>query len=432
MMKYTISKQADERIERDMQFICKEVLEKIKGTESIILTGGFSRREGPVKVIGKEFFLYNDYDIQIISSSKVTKEEIDKISTEISQKLGYKGISNFYPFKKDEQKIKDNFYLDLKCDTIQDLKKLLPRIRTYELRNKSLVLWNKDLKKDLRQNIPDYNLKDIPLSEGAKLLLDRMSQLIEYYSTEKKYDKEFLTYIIQQAYAACCTSLLLISGKYEIGYKKSMEILKKTYKQDFPELYSKIPELSKKIEEFILWKINPQKIPNENVEEEWFIAKENIIEVSKYFFSKFLNRKIENIDDLARGILGMKKEFYSPYIKEMVKRKIKIKMINSLPLWRSKLLTNGASIFLNKNYNKRLKDQGIPFKTSFFKSPDLVIFSSLVYIIDSIHRGNKVEGRELNEGEKMLSLVYPVKGKNWEEISLDYANAYISFFLQKV
>jgi hypothetical protein len=259
-----------------------------------------------------------------------------------------------------------------------------------------------------------------------------MSQLIEYYSIECKYDKEFLTYIIQQAYAACCTSLLLLSEKYEIGYKKSMEILKKTYKQDFPELYAKIPELSNKIEEFILWKINPQKIPNKNVEEEWFTAKENIIEVSKYFFSKFLNKKIENTEDLARAIFGMKKEFYSPYIKEMMKKKIGgLDWTNNIkPL--IVLLTRGASIILNKNYNKRLREMGIPFKTSFFKSPDLAIFSSLVYIISSISGGNRIDEKELNEGEKILSLVYPVVGKNWEELSLDYANAYIAFFLQKI
>ena len=415
-MKYTISKQADEKIGRDMKIICEEIRKNIKETESIILTGGFSRGEGPVKKVGEKFYPYNDYDIQIISGKKISKEEIDRISNEISKKLGYKGIANFYPFKKEEQKLKDNFYLDLKCDTILEMKNLLPRIRTCELRN----------------NIPDYKIKDIPLSEGAKLLLDRMSQMIEYYSTEGKHDKEFLTYIIQQAYAACCTSLLLLSRKYEIGYKKSMEILKRTYKNDFPELYSKIPELSTKIEQFILWKINPQKLPNENVEEEWFVAKYNILEVSKYFFSRFLHKKIEDVDDLASAILEMRREFYSPYLKEMMKKKVRgLDWTDKIPGWMA-LLRTGASFILNKKYNQRLKEMGIDFKTSFFKSPDLLIFSSLIYFISSINRGNKIEERELNEGEKILSLVYPGKGKNWEEISIDYANAYIAFFLQKI
>ena len=149
----------------------------------------------------------------------------------------------------------------MKCDTPSDLKKLLPRIRTYELKNHSLLLYGENF----RNLIPEYDLKDVSLSEGAKLLLDRMSQMIEYYSIEDKHDEDFLNYIIQQTYAACCTALLQLSGKYQIGYNKSMEILNQTYKKDFPELYKKIPNLHLKIKEFIKWKINPEKLPFKNI-----------------------------------------------------------------------------------------------------------------------------------------------------------------------
>ncbi len=39
-MQYTISKEADKKIQKDMEFIVKAVREKIPGTISIILTGG--------------------------------------------------------------------------------------------------------------------------------------------------------------------------------------------------------------------------------------------------------------------------------------------------------------------------------------------------------------------------------------------------------
>ena len=99
--------------------------------------------------------------------------------------------------------------------------------------------------------------------------------MIEYYSTQGRYEKENLTYFIQQAYTACCTALLLLSRKYQIGYKKSMEIFKKTYEKDFPELYSKLPDFHKKIEYYVEWKINPQKNLPKNIEKEWFISREN-------------------------------------------------------------------------------------------------------------------------------------------------------------
>ena len=421
-MKYTNSSQGDKKIEQDMNAICREILDRVRDAETIILTGGFSRAEGAVKKEKGKIFPYNDYDIQVISSSKYNKEEIDRISVEISKKLGYKGISNFYPFKKEKQSMKDNFYIDLKIDSAKSLNKMLPRIRTYELRNSSMLLYGKDL----RSSIPNYSLKEIPLSEGAKLLLDRMSQMIEYYSTEKKHDKEFLIYIIQQAYAACCTSLLLLNRKYEIGYKRAMEILKSCYKEDFPELYEKVPNLDKKIEKFIEWKLKPKKVSDKNVKKEWFIAKRNILEVSKYFFSRFLNKRLENAEELSNAISDMRKQFYSPYLKEIIKKKIGIRIKLN---W---LLLPLIFRILTKKYTKRLKEMNINFKPKLKRvSPDLVIFSSMIPLIDAINE-NSIDEIKLNGAREILRRVYPAKGNNWEELSLDYANAYIAFFLQKI
>lgn len=407
-MKYTLSKGGDAKIEKDMKIICRELNSRISGVISIILTGGFARGEGSVRKVGKKIYPYNDYDIQVVCSKKISKGEIDKISVEVSRKLGYRGIVNFYPLRKEEQKMKENFYIDLKVDSVSDLKKMLPRIRTYELKNDSLVLFGEDL----RSFIPDCKLTDVPLAEGAKLLLDRMSQMIEYYSTEGKHEKEFLTYIIQQAYASCCTSLLLLSGRYELGYKKSMKIFKENYEKDFPSLYEKIPDLDEKIEKFIKWKSNPKNLSN--VEEEWFVARKNILIVSQYFFSKFLGREIKDIDQFSCEILKMGRKFYGPYLKE----KFKVNPGMFFPAW-----------FLKYKYYKRLKK-----KPSLFfrrRSPGLIIFSSLIYFISSISEDG-VNERCLKKGVDLLSKVYPVRGVNWEEISMEYANAYIAFFMQKI
>ena len=423
-MKYTISKQADKKINSDMKKIVREIEKRIPSAISIILTGGFARGEGPVKKVGEKFIPYNDYDIQVVAGKKISKEKIDEIATDISKKLGYGGIKEiFYPFKKENQKMGNNFYVDLKCDTPDDLKKLLPRIRTYELKNDSIILWGKDL----RNLIPDYSLKQIPLSEGAKLLLDRMSQLVEYYSTEGKYNDEFLTYLIQQAYASCCTALLLLNKKYRLGYGKSMKILKENYKQDFSELYEKIPGLHLKIEEFIKWRIDPKKLPNKNVKEEWFIVRKNILEVSKYFFSKFLGKRIQNASKLSDAILNMQEKFYGPYIQNMIKIKlgfdIGILKMGALPF---------VSLFLKYKYYKRLKIFGINKPSVLFgKSPDLVIFSSLIFLISCIDK-KEINENLLKKGQGLLKTVYPSGGKNWENISLDYANAYIAFFMQKL
>ncbi len=421
-IKYTISPEADKKIQGDMDLICKEIREKIPKVISIILTGGFSRGEGPVKKENGKFYPYNDYDIQVVSNTKLSQIKIDKVSNEISKKLGYRGIEYFYCFKKSEQRMKRNFYIDLKCNTPSELKGFLPRIRYYELRNHSRILYGKDV----RNLIPNYRLDEIPKSEGAKLLLDRLSQLISYYSEKGEFEDEFLCYVIQQSYAACCTSLLLLSGNYQIGYKKSMGILKRSYKKDFPELYKEVPELSKKIEEFVEWKINPIKL-NKDIKEEWFIAKNNVLKVCKYFFSKFLNKSLKNTSELSKGILKMNKEFYLPYLKYLLRSKLGFDFG-----FFNLIFLQGASFILKKNYYLRLKLLGIKKPSIFLeKSPGLVIFSSLPFIAESINR-NGIDKDLLVQGIKLLKRVYPVKGDDWEKVTIDYTNAYIAFFLQKI
>jgi hypothetical protein len=61
----------------------------------------------------------------------------------------------------------------------------------------------------------------------------------------------------------------------------------------------------------------------------------------------------------------------------------------------------------------------------------MVIFSSLIYLISSISEKG-VDDRLLNKAKKILGSVYPANGRNWEEVSIDYANAYIAFFMQKL
>jgi len=124
----------------------------------------------------------------------------------------------------------------------------------------------------------------------------------------------------------------------------------------------------------------------------------------------------------------MRKEFYGPYIRIILDRKLKIDLGKL-----SKVFVPGVSFILKRKYRERLREMGIKKNISFFeKSPDLVIFSSLIYFISSIKEGNKVDKEKLERGKKLLDRVYPVKGDNWEDVSIDYANAYIAFFMQKL
>lgn len=396
-------------IEEHMKKIVSAILKKITPV-AILLGGGFSRGEGPVKVKGKKIFPLNDYDIYVITKKPLNQKVKEALENETSNIMGYKGISVLKDFKKQEQIAEKNFYVDIKFFTIKELKSLLPRLKNYELKTVK-VLYGKDVRKSMNS----INLKDIPLSEAVKLLLDRMSQLSYYYSTGK-YDKENLSYFIQQAYAACQTSLLLLSKKYNVGYYKNMQTLTKTYEKDFPELAEKCPGLDKRIKKFIEWRLKPDKLP-ENIEAEWFKCREDIYEVTKYVVSNFLNKQIEDIDDLSESILKMAPAYYLPYLEKKFGR---IAILSIMPL----------NFYFKLRYFLAMKRK----KPSLFfnlYSPDIIIFSAVPYVLFGVEKDKKDNLERISKAKKLLNSIYFIKSKNWEDLSLEYCDAYFTFYLQK-
>jgi len=370
--------------------------------------------------VGGRAYPYNDYDIYVISDNRLAESEVEKVANLSAERIGRIGITSFINFKKKEQKFDKNFYIDLTCLTKEDLPKLLPRLKYYKFKETTQVLYGLDV----RSLVPDYPLSVIPLSEGAKLLCDRMSQLSYYYSTKGDYCNENLTYFIQQAYAACCTSLLMLSGKYQPTYSHSASILAETYESDFPDLYKKTPKLAIRIKRFINWKLNPCQLPDNEVDKSWFVCTNDIIEVSKYFFKRFLNKKIESVEDLSSGISYMFAKFYVPYLEK--KLKSDILAYSSVPL---------LNLFFKYKYFVRItKLTGKRLYRIFFslRSPDIIIYSTVPFILNSLKVGNVEDKKEIARCIRLLKKVYSVRYESWEELTLDYANAYFAFFRQKL
>jgi len=370
--------------------------------------------------VGGRAYPYNDYDIYVISDNRLAESEVEKVANLSAERIGRVGITSFNSFKKKEQKFDKNFYVDIKCLAEKDLKNVLPRLRYYKFREVTQVLYGDDM----RETVPNYILSEIPLSEAGKFLLDRMSQLVEYYSTKGEYCDEFLTYIIQQAYAACCTSLLMLSGNYKPKYSESSAILLKTYKKDFVRLHKRIPDLATKVKILIDWKLNPSDLPFRDVENAWFICAQDITEVTKYFFSEFLGKKLNNLDDLSNAIISMFSKFYIPYLKIYSKHEFKVTFLAypALPL---------LNLFFKYKYLLRLRGvrKVTLFRVLFNRtSPDLIIFSSVPYILNTLISSSEENEKNKSKAIRLLRKVYPTSQKPWEELTLDYANAYIAFF----
>lgn len=420
MGKYAIlGEEADRKIEEKLKVVINSIRKEIPSVLSIVLSGSFGYGQGSARIENNRVYPFNDFDIYVIIGKKVGKDLINDIAAKIAEKLNLEGINYFYHFSKEEQKYKDNFYIDLKIYSLKQWRNLAPRLRYYRLKENSQVLWGKDL----RDLAPRFSLREIPVSESVKILLDRASQLIEYYSDdEAKYCPYYLTYIIQQAYAGCLTAILLPLGKYKPKYIDSAKVLLDIYPGI--ELSGQIPDLANRIYGFIEWRTNPQNLPNGGVKENWRICVRDVLGVLKYSLSGFLNKKIEDVGQLSKAIKQMSNYYHRSYLNKLIERKLGLKA-DFLSFFLLPLL----NFYFKYKYFWRVKKISGKFYLRIFFNrdfPDLKIFS-----VAPLMLATKINGSGLTEAASELKKVYPAKGENWDEISLDYANAYIAFFLQK-
>ena len=207
-----------------------------------------------------------------------------------------------------------------------------------------------------------------------------------------------------------------------------MEDFYECYKTDFPELYNKLPDLHEKIKKYTLWKLNYKGQPEEDIVKFWFETRKDFIEVVKFFMSRFTNKKIESLDDLSNAIINLGKEQYLPYSKFFLKNNLNISS-KFISLIVSKLIP----IRFKQLYFQRLlkENEFYPRILINKSSPDLIIFASTPYILFGLNEDFTIN-QNFEKGLKTLRKVYPTKAKNWEQLSQDYANSYILFYLMKI
>lgn len=437
-MKYTQhSLAANKKIEKDLKLICRKIKENVPDLVSIILTGGFAKGEGSVKLEGGKIFPFNDYDIYFITQNPKKEAEIHQLTKICNTVLGkegqpFYGFDIFHDFRK-------KFFVDLHHLPLSKLSQLPPIIRYYELRNHNIILFGKDVS----SKIPDYKLKEVCFpSEAIRLVFNRMTNLAQFLrprflvNKQTLSNKEALTYYVCRAVLSAAAALLMYKKKPEFTVREVLKTTKESLPKLHPGFARKFPQFLKDLEISTQWKLKPYSVDVDSIEL-WFRTRDYLGFLAKYFLEDSLNIKVRDWHHFSK-MMGTRlpQFFYHPYLKHQIKLRLGIE--NDL---FANLLSFGRK-YLNFLYFLRVKKLTGRYWFSIltiYPAPDLQIFSSLPLLLFSINRRGEINRKMLNQAHARLKKLYPLSekipqssSKFWRKFAEDYGNVYISFFWQKL
>ncbi len=282
----------NEKISNQLSTIVNAILEYKDefGVISIILTGGFGREEGSVIIKDEKVMPLNDYDIMLVSKKYphlFNKAKISLLSMHISKDITDKiGITT---------DILPIFY--------DKLKKLPNSIFNYETKYGSKILWGKNVINEM----PNYDAKNIPLFEGIILLFTRIYSLL--YGHPKYKPKELVIIQSTKALHACCEALLLLSKNYHYSYFERNRIFKNIFFHEFSEIYNKFPQMEEMVDKAIKFKLYPDYSLFPDSEKLWEETCKIFIFIFKYYFKRYYQINSDNLGDIIAKFLKEEKRF---------------------------------------------------------------------------------------------------------------------------
>lgn len=438
-MKYTTRDSTIEKtLQKYLDLIVKVILKELPQTRSIILGGGFGRGEGSVWIKNSMVIPINDFDMFVVTDKDISEDLLNTVANKASKKLppeiGSRG-TDFYSFDRDLHA--KTFYVDLKALPIKKMTSLPPMFRYFELRNASAVLWGKDY----RSLIPDYQAEDLPLAEGFRLLLNRMAMLCLYFSLEflgrpmSPSEKHGLLYLGSKSLLDLTAPLLQLNGQYVPTYLGRLKNLKETYRDDFPNLYKKLPDLIKRVDEATTFKLKPNFKMKVDPFNYWTLCKKYIGETTLYFGEKFFRKKIKNYSQLSDLIYEeLWKAYYPPYLQYFLKSKFKIGF-GSVPA--AFLLQRYMNFLVYQRFRKHI---AIDYPRILFNNRgfDLILYSAMVRLLYSVDEKGKIDSKMLANSRRILEKTFPVtydgsdKTELWNVVNSAFSCAYANFSFLKI
>ncbi|HNT54082.1 MAG TPA: hypothetical protein PKG95_05180 [Anaerolineaceae bacterium] len=236
MGRYTLQEdpRVDQAVAEHLAIIQAEVLRRCK-PQALLLAGSFGRGEGSVAVNGTGLNFLSDYEICLISPSPAARLAVDRIQRTLAGRLPTT-VSLFW---NTPARIRNNRSRNLSFGP--------PRatIGMYELKAGSQLLYG-----DFDLTVSQINPASIPPSEGVRLVLNRMMEVIDAWQTGTG-----LGMPLAKLSLACGDALLLMAGFYHYSYSRRLLRFDATFSHFEPQLG---PEFLTLYHRAAARKLNPQ------------------------------------------------------------------------------------------------------------------------------------------------------------------------------
>jgi len=287
-MDYTIHHDAyvNSVIESHVKMILTTILRQVKDAVNVSLLGGFARGEGSVKIENGTVLPLGDYDLLIVTSRPHFNLRINGLD-ELAEKFGMGHIDIAYVWEP---------RLSITGKTLF----------WYEVKFGSRVLYGNDA---LLEKIPMYNVDDINLKEGIKLLVNRLAGMFQCYRPEFSHDKpsqierEYMIYQTVKASLACGESLLLLIRKYHPKQLVKLDKLSKSFYSELSEYSSVNPQLLSNYEKSLKFKMFPSFETYPDELDFWFSTKRDVLLTIHFFLERYKKLKINGQKDLPEYML---------------------------------------------------------------------------------------------------------------------------------
>jgi hypothetical protein len=304
--KYTLKGDAafDKMLDRHLDDISDAIKKSdvSKDIAAIVLGGGYGRGEGGVfKTSDGQKKLYNDLDFFVIAEnlSRSRLKKIDKALAVIGESFSREiGIDvDFGPAK-----------------TLKQLGHMPFTMMWQELREGHVLVYGTN---DVLNSLPDYDLHDLPRSEGLRLLLNRGAGLLfarqrfrlENISTA---DCDFIGRNLYKTVLACGDVFLLLQNQYCLSVQNRLCLLEELGAEDV-KLYRQA----------VQFKLSPQIY---SIQELLALQKLVMIMFEKaclHFFSVCYNFAINNLQELKSAFKDKCYFLQNVGIKDLAKNYIK-------------------------------------------------------------------------------------------------------------